>query len=150
MPSAERPVVVDSTPVIALAGLGQLGVLHRLYGEVLVPSRWRRPWGGGFRRLQSHYSMGQWALVAICGFTAVLICLPMQLEVELERENDGRWIADVIGLPGVLAYGETPEEALRGARALALRVLADKIEHGEVDSPVDRVEFLLPHPLPAA
>jgi len=37
MPSPERPVVVDSTPIIALAGLGQLGLLHRLYGAVLVP-----------------------------------------------------------------------------------------------------------------
>jgi len=74
----------------------------------------------------------------------------MELEVELEREDDGRWIAEVVDLPGVLVYGETPEQALRSARALALRVLADKIEHGELDSTVDRVEFLLPHPLPAA
>jgi predicted RNase H-like HicB family nuclease len=73
----------------------------------------------------------------------------MKLEVELEREEDGRWIADVVSLPGVLVYGETVDEALRAARALALRVLADKIEHGELDSSVDRVEFLLP-PLPAA
>jgi predicted RNase H-like HicB family nuclease len=73
----------------------------------------------------------------------------MKLEVELEREEDGRWFADVVDLPGVLVYGETAEQALRGARALALRVLADRIEHGE-DASVDRVEFLLPHPLPAA
>ena len=74
----------------------------------------------------------------------------MELEVELEREEDGRWIAEVVDLPGVLVYGDTPEQTLRSARALALRVLADKIEHGELDSTVDRVEFLLPHPLPAA
>ena len=73
----------------------------------------------------------------------------MVLEVELEPEGGGRWITEVVDLPGVLVYGETPEEALRSARALALRVLADKIEHGELDSSVDRVEFLL-HPPPAA
>ena len=54
-----------------------------------------------------------------------------RLKVELEREEDGRWIADVVGLPGVLAYGQTREEALARAEALALRVLADRLEHGE-------------------
>lgn len=74
----------------------------------------------------------------------------MKLKVELEREDDGRWIAEVIDLPGVLVYGDGPEEAIRAARALALRVLADKIEHGELDSQADRVEFLIPHPSTAA
>jgi predicted RNase H-like HicB family nuclease len=53
------------------------------------------------------------------------------LRVELEREEDGRWIAEVTALPGVLTYGKTREEALTRAEALALRVLADRIEHGE-------------------
>ena len=62
----------------------------------------------------------------------------MRLIIELDRETDGRWIADVIDLPGVMAYGATREEALAAAQALALRVLADKLEHGEVPSaPVD-------------
>ena len=74
----------------------------------------------------------------------------MELKVELEQEEDGRWIAEVVDLPGVLVYGESPDQALRDARALALRVLADKLEHGEIDSTVDRFEFLLPQPLPAA
>ena len=51
--------------------------------------------------------------------------------VELERESDGRWIAEVPALPGVLAYGATREGALARAEVLALRVLADRLEHGE-------------------
>jgi len=54
-----------------------------------------------------------------------------KLIVELEREDDGRWIAEVVALPGVLAYGTTREEALAKAEVLALRVLADRLEHGE-------------------
>ena len=55
----------------------------------------------------------------------------MQLTVETDREDDGRFIAEVPDLPGVLAYGATQEEAVARAQALALRVLADRIEHGE-------------------
>jgi predicted RNase H-like HicB family nuclease len=51
--------------------------------------------------------------------------------VEIEREDDGRWIAEVVALPGVMAYGSTREEALARAEVLALRVLADRLEHGE-------------------
>lgn len=51
--------------------------------------------------------------------------------VEIEREDDGRWIADVVDLPGVMAYGQTREEAVERAKALSLRVLADRLEHGE-------------------
>ena len=54
-----------------------------------------------------------------------------KLRVELEREDDGRWIAEVMNLPGVLAYGGTREEALAKAEALALRVLAERLELGE-------------------
>ena len=54
------------------------------------------------------------------------------LLIETERETDGRWIAEVRALPGVLAYGETRLEALARTQALALRVLADRLEHGEV------------------
>ena len=53
--------------------------------------------------------------------------------IEAERENDGRWIAEVMELPGVLAYGDTRAEAIAKVKALALRVMADRIEHGEVD-----------------
>ena len=49
-------------------------------------------------------------------------------KVETEREDDGRWIAEVMDLPGVMAYGTTENEAVASAQALALRVLADRIE----------------------
>lgn len=55
----------------------------------------------------------------------------MSISIELEQENDGRWLAEIPDLPGVLAYGATPEAATAAARALALRVLADRLEHGE-------------------
>jgi predicted RNase H-like HicB family nuclease len=51
--------------------------------------------------------------------------------IEVEREEDGRWIAEVPDLPGVMRYGQTREEAVREVQALALRVLADRLEHGE-------------------
>lgn len=53
------------------------------------------------------------------------------LRVEVEREDDGRWIAEVVDLPGVLAYGQTREEAIERAKALSLRVMADRLEQGE-------------------
>ena len=53
------------------------------------------------------------------------------LTIELEREADGRWIGEVPELPGVIAYGTSKEEASNRAAALALRVIADRIEHGE-------------------
>jgi predicted RNase H-like HicB family nuclease len=53
------------------------------------------------------------------------------LRVEIEREEDGRWIGEIVALPGVLAYGASAGEARDRASALALRVLADRLEHGE-------------------
>jgi predicted RNase H-like HicB family nuclease len=55
----------------------------------------------------------------------------MKFELECEREEDGRWLAEVPQLPGVLAYGATADEAMSKAEILALRVLADRLEHGE-------------------
>jgi predicted RNase H-like HicB family nuclease len=55
----------------------------------------------------------------------------MQLSIESEREEDGRWLAEVPQLPGVLVYGETRNEALSKAQILALRVLAERLENGE-------------------
>lgn len=55
----------------------------------------------------------------------------MIFSIEIEQEEDGRWIAEVCDLPGVLAYGQTREEALAKVQALALRVLADRLEHDE-------------------
>ena len=53
------------------------------------------------------------------------------LTIEVEREDDGRWIAEIVDLPGVLAYGQTREEAIERIKARSLRVLADRLEHGE-------------------
>ena len=55
----------------------------------------------------------------------------MHLSIETEREDDGRWLAEVPELPGVLAYGVTADEASAKAEILALRVLAERLEHGE-------------------
>ena len=55
----------------------------------------------------------------------------MPLTVEVEPEDDGRWLAEVPELPGVLAYGASRDEAVSRVQALALRVLADRIDHGE-------------------
>jgi predicted RNase H-like HicB family nuclease len=55
----------------------------------------------------------------------------MELNLEVEREEDGRWIAEVPELPGVLVYGESANEAMAKAEVLALRVLAEQIEQGE-------------------
>ena len=52
-------------------------------------------------------------------------------KVETEQEVDGRWLAEVVDLPGVMAYGATADEALARVQALALRVVADRLEQGE-------------------
>lgn len=66
----------------------------------------------------------------------------MLLKLEIEREADGRWIAEVIELPGVLAYGETREQAVTAVQALALRVVADRIEQGEMAPGMLNLQFL--------
>lgn len=53
------------------------------------------------------------------------------LKIDFEREDDGRWIAEIASLPGVMAYGTTREEARGRVEALALRTLADRLDHGE-------------------
>jgi predicted RNase H-like HicB family nuclease len=53
------------------------------------------------------------------------------MKIEIEREEDGRWIAEIPDLPGVMVYGDSRNEAISKAEALALRVLADRLEHGE-------------------
>ena len=55
----------------------------------------------------------------------------MNFEIECEREDDGRWLAEVPQLPGVLAYGPSANEAMAKAQVLALRVLAERLENGE-------------------
>jgi predicted RNase H-like HicB family nuclease len=53
------------------------------------------------------------------------------MQIEVEQEDDGRWLAEVSDIPGVLAYGQTREEAIERVQALTLRVLADRLDHGE-------------------
>jgi predicted RNase H-like HicB family nuclease len=66
----------------------------------------------------------------------------MTLTIELEQEVDGRWIAEVPELPGVLVYSDTQEKAAQLARALAFRVLADQIESGELSvAAIETVSF---------
>ena len=65
----------------------------------------------------------------------------MTFTVEYEREDDGRWLAEVIEMPGVLAYAPTSEEAIARAQALALRVLADRLEHGEAAHEFVNISF---------
>ena len=55
----------------------------------------------------------------------------MPLHIEIEQEADGRWLAEVPVLPGVMAYGVTREEAIERVQVLSLRVVADRIDHGE-------------------
>ena len=57
----------------------------------------------------------------------------MQFVLECEREEDGRWLAEVAQLPGVLAYGTSANEAMAKAEVLALRVLAERLEHSEAE-----------------
>ena len=61
------------------------------------------------------------------------------LRIEFDREEDGRWIAEVPKLPGVMAYGSTKQEAVRRVYAVALRTLADNIEQGNTLSVVSRL-----------
>jgi predicted RNase H-like HicB family nuclease len=62
---------------------------------------------------------------------------PLKFLIELDREEDGRWIAEIASLPGVMAYGETKPEAVAKVKALALRVLADQIEKEKKSKPLD-------------
>jgi predicted RNase H-like HicB family nuclease len=53
------------------------------------------------------------------------------MRIEIEKEDDGRWLAEIPDIPGVMAYGQTQAEAVAKVKALALRVMADRLEHGE-------------------
>ena len=68
----------------------------------------------------------------------------MPFTIETEPEDDGRWLAEVIEVPGVMAYGRTRQEAVERAQVLCLRVVADRIEHGEPVPEVDTVFAVAP------
>ena len=65
----------------------------------------------------------------------------MAFRVDIEQETDGRWLAEVMELPGVMAYGQSREEALAKAKALTLRVVADRLEHGETGPDLPSISF---------
>ena len=65
----------------------------------------------------------------------------MKFNIELDREQDGRWIADIPELPGVMMYGASQPEALRKVQILALHVIADLIESGQFE-PLENVAFI--------
>jgi predicted RNase H-like HicB family nuclease len=66
----------------------------------------------------------------------------MDLRIELEQEEGGRWIAEIPDLPGTLVYGATRDEAATRVKALALRVIADRLEHGDRTPDLTQVTFI--------
>jgi predicted RNase H-like HicB family nuclease len=65
----------------------------------------------------------------------------MQFRIDIEQETDGRWLAEIEALPGVLAYGVTRTDAFAKVQALALRVLAERLDHGEAVPELLNVSF---------
>lgn len=68
----------------------------------------------------------------------------MRLTIELEREDDGRWLAEALELPGARCYGETRDQAICNAERLAIEVIADRLAHGEMPSSALAVSFTIP------
>ena len=68
----------------------------------------------------------------------------VNLTINLDREEDGRWIAEVLELPGMICYGKTRDEAICSAERLAIEVIADRIAHGELPSAALGVSFTIP------
>ena len=68
----------------------------------------------------------------------------MNLTIDLDREEDGRWIAEALEIPGVMCYGETRDDAISNVERLAIEVIADRIAHGELPSSSLGVSFRIP------
>lgn len=68
----------------------------------------------------------------------------VNLTIELDREDDGRWIAEAVELPGVMSYGQTRDEAISNTERLAIEVIADRIAHAELPSSALAVSFTIP------
>ena len=60
------------------------------------------------------------------------------MDIEIERENDGRWVAEIAALPGCMVYGATREEAVRAVEVLVLQILLDRLNAGE-ETPINRM-----------
>ncbi len=67
----------------------------------------------------------------------------MNLSIEIDREDDGRWIAEAVELPGVMCYGNTRNEAISNTERVAIEVIADRIAHGEMPSSALAVSFAI-------
>jgi predicted RNase H-like HicB family nuclease len=67
---------------------------------------------------------------------------PNHFTIEVEPEEDGRWIAEILEIPGVLSYGLTQQQAISNVQALALRVIADKLEQGEMNLGLKSLTFI--------
>jgi predicted RNase H-like HicB family nuclease len=68
--------------------------------------------------------------------------IPNHFTIEVEQEEDGRWIAEILEIPGVLVYGSTKQQAISNVQALALRVIADKLEQGEMNLGLKSLTFI--------
>ena len=68
--------------------------------------------------------------------------LTNQFTIETEQEEDGRWIAEILEIPGALVYSNSQQQAIFKVQALALRILADKLENGEIVSVLDSFSFV--------
>ena len=68
--------------------------------------------------------------------------IPNHFTIEVEQEEDGRWIAEILEIPGVLSYGLTKQQAISNVQALALRVIADKLEQGEMNLGLKSLTFI--------
>jgi predicted RNase H-like HicB family nuclease len=65
------------------------------------------------------------------------------LSIELDREDDGRWIAEILEIPGVMCYGTTREESIGNTERLAIEVIADRIAHGEMPASSLNLSFVV-------
>lgn len=83
---------------------------------------------------------GRVARLRMAGSARLPLAL-MTLTIELEQEADGRWIAEVPELAGTLVYAASADEAMAKAKALALRVIADRLEHGEAHADLGDIHF---------
>jgi predicted RNase H-like HicB family nuclease len=68
--------------------------------------------------------------------------IPNHFTIEVEQEEDGRWIAEILEIPGVLSYSLTKQQAISNVQALALRVIADKLEQGEINLGLKSLTFI--------
>ena len=68
----------------------------------------------------------------------------VNVTIDLDREEDGRWIAEALELPGVMCYGQARDEAISNTERLAIEVIADRIAHGELPSSALGVSFAIP------